>query len=105
MDRSDVIRLIPVTYAKDDTGVPRPTEGEARTIMCQVNSVTHSEFFEAGRNGLNPEYVFKVFFGDYDGERLVEYRDKRYSIYRTYHGRNDIMELYAERKGGSNGSS
>ena len=55
--------------------------------MCQVDSVTRSEFFEAGRNGLNPEFVFRVFFGDYEGgERLVEYRGKRYSIYRTYHG-------------------
>jgi hypothetical protein len=71
--------------------------------MCQVNSVTRNEFFEAGRNGLNPEYVFRVFFGDYDGERIVEYKGKRYGVYRTYHGRNDMMELYAERKGGTNG--
>lgn len=102
MDRSDIIRLIPVTYEKDAAGVRRPTEGEPRTVMCQVDSVTRNEFFEGGRNGLNPEYVFRVFFGDYDGERLVEYRGNRYSIYRTYHGRNDIMELYAERKGGTN---
>ena len=103
MDRSDVIRLIPVTYAKDAAGVQRPTEGEPREVMCQVNSVTRSEFFDGGRNGLNPEFVFRMFFGDYDGERVVEYCGNRYSIYRTYHGRNDIMELYAERKGGTNG--
>lgn len=105
MDRSDVIKLIPVTYAKDANGILRATEGEPREVMCQVDSVSRNEFFEGGRNGLNPEFVFRVFFGDYEGERLVEYRDKRYSIYRTYHGRNDMMELYAERKGGTNGSS
>jgi hypothetical protein len=43
-----------------------------------------------------------VFFGDYDGERLLEYNGKRYGIYRTYHGRGDQIELYVERKGGTN---
>ena len=105
MDRSDVIELIPVTYSKDANGIQRATEGDPRAVMCQVDSVTRSEFFEAGRNGLNPEFVFRVFFGDYEEERLVEYRGKRYSIYRTYHGRNDMMELYAERKGGTNGGN
>ena len=103
MDRSDVIELIPVTYPKDANGIQHAAEGDPRAVMCQVDSVTRNEFFEAGRNGLNPEFVFRVFFGNYEGERLVEYRGKRYSIYRTYHGRNDMMELYAERKGGTNG--
>jgi hypothetical protein len=71
--------------------------------MCRVDSVSRNEFVEAGRNGLNPEYVFRVFFGDYGGERIVEYKGKRYGVYRTYHGHNDMMELYAERKGGTNG--
>ena len=105
MDRSDVIKLIPVSYTQDAAGVQRPTEGVPREVMCQVDSVTRSEFFEGGRNGLNPEYTFRMFFGDYQGERIVEYNGKRYSIYRTYHGRGDIIELYAERKGGTNGSS
>lgn len=103
MDRSDVIKLIPVTMEEDAYGVEKPTEGTAREVMCQVRSVTRNEFFEGGRNGLNPEYEFDVFFGDYDGERLVEFKGKRYSVYRTYHGRNDIVELYCERKGGTNG--
>ena len=103
MDRSDTIRLISVTYSKDAHGIQRAAESEPREVMCQVNSVTRNEFFEAGRNGLNPEYVFRVFFGDYDGERIVEYKGKRYGVYRTYHGRNDMMELYAERKGGTTG--
>ena len=105
MDRSDVIELIPVTYSKDANGIQRATEGEPREVMCQVDSVSRNEFFEGGRNGLNPELVFKVFFADYEDERVVEYQNKRYSIYRTYLGRNDMMELYAERKGGTNGGN
>lgn len=102
MDRSDVIELIPVTYTKDSAGISRPTEGTHRQVMCQVDSVTRQEFFEAGRNGLNPEFVFKVFFGDYEGERIVEYKGNRYGVYRTYQRRNDTVELYVERKGGTN---
>lgn len=102
MDRSDIIKLIPVTYAADSYGIEKATEGTPREVMCQVQSVTRSEFFEGGRNGLNPEFVFLVFFGDYNEETLVEYKNKRYSVYRTYFRKDDRVELYAERKGGTN---
>ena len=72
--------------------------------MCYVDSVTRSEFFDAGRNGLNPEFVFRVFFADYEGESILEYNGNRYGIYRTYNNASDEVELYAERKGGTNGN-
>ncbi len=102
MDRSAIITLIKTTYEKDRNGVQRPQES-ARQVYCQVKSVTSSEFFEGGRNGLNPEYRFTVFFADYEGERICEYQGKRYAIYRTYQEKNDNLELYAERQGGVNG--
>jgi hypothetical protein len=49
--------------------------------------------------------VFRVFFADYEGERLLEYNGKRYGIYRTYNNGSDEVELYAERKGGTNGGN
>lgn len=76
MDKSDVIRLIGTTTQKDEYGVPRVVDTEPREVMCYVDSVTRSEFFDAGRNGLNPEFVFRVFFADYEGERLLEYNGK-----------------------------
>lgn len=102
MDRSDVLTLIGTTREQDEYGIWRETP-TARNVFCQVNSITRSEFFDAGRNGLNPEFMFSMFAGDYEGERTCEYRGQKYSIYRTYLGRNDVMELYAERKGGTNG--
>ena len=105
MGRSDVIQLIPTTSEKDEYGVLQTVENAPREVMCQVDSVTRSEFFDAGRNGLNPEFVFRVFFADYEDERIVEYNGKRYGIYRAYHGRGDVVELYAERKGGTNGGN
>lgn len=104
MDRSSEIILISETKAQDEYGVWRETDTR-RTVFAQVDSVTRSEFFEAGRNGLNPEYRFTLFFADYEGERTVEYDGLTYGIYRTYRGRTDTIELYAERKGGTNGKS
>lgn len=102
MDRSDIITLIKTgEQTQDSNGVWHKTE-TTRTVYCQANSVTRSEFFAAGREGLNPEYEFTLFFADYDGEEVVEYNGKRYAVYRTYIGRNDTIELYAERKGGTN---
>lgn len=102
MDRSDILILIGETKAQDDLGVWRTTEAR-RTIFCDVRSVTRDEFFEGGRSGLNPAYRFDVFAPDYEGESICEYNGSRYAIYRTYHSRSDTLELYAERKGGTNG--
>ena len=104
MDRSCVIQLVKETRTKDAYGVDR-TERTAREIYAQVDSVTRAEFFEGGRNGLNPELVFRVFFGDYEDERELTYDGKNYGIYRVYQSRNDTVELYAERKGGLNATS
>lgn len=70
-----------------------------------MNSVTRNEFFEGGRNGLNPEYQITMFSYDYNGESIVKYNGERYGVYRTYNGRDDTIELYVERKGGTNGNA
>lgn len=99
-----MITLISSTNTQDDFGVWRLTRTE-HDVFAQVDSVTRAEFFEGGRNGLNPEFKFTMFAGDYNREIELIYNGDRYSIYRSYHGRNDKVELYAERKGGTNGSS
>lgn len=101
MDRSDIITLISVTTSRDEYGVMQESETSTQ-VYCSVNSVTQTEFFEGGRNGLNPEYRFTMFKPDYNGQTIVEYNNNRYSVYRTYYGRNDTIELYVERKGGTN---
>lgn len=103
MDRSDTITLIKSTRTRDDYGRWQAKE-TTNKVYVQVDSITRSEFYEAGRNGLNPEYRFRMFFGDYDGESECIFHGLRYSIYRTYLRRNDELELYVERKGGSNGT-
>lgn len=102
MDRSEVITLLATTKEQNKYGVWVSTT-TSRDVFCQVDSVTRAEFFEGGRNGLNPQFRFTMFFGDYAGERLVIYKGQSYAVYRTFQGRDDTIELYVERKGGTNG--
>lgn len=102
MDRSDIINLISETRAKNSFGIWETTR-TARQVFCRVDSVSASEFFDGGRNGLNPEYRMTMFFADYNGEQIIEYNGATYSVYRTYKAKTDIIELYVERRGGTNG--
>ena len=99
----DILELISTTKEQDQYGVWRETP-HARPVFCQTKSVTRSEFFSAGRNGLNPEYMFTVWAGDYLNERTCRYRGQGYAIYRSYKAANsDYVELYVQREGGTNG--
>ena len=100
----DVLILLAVTSAQNEYGVFVETVKETK-VFCQVESVTQSEFFGGGRNGLNPAFRFLVFTGDYRGEPMCEYNGQTYTIYRTYHvPGTDQTELYVERRGGTNGT-
>lgn len=103
MVRSDVITLVAVTRTQNEYGQWVASES-TKDVYCEVDSVSQSEFFEGGRNGLNPEYRFTMFFADYNDEPIVEYKSQRYAVYRTYLNKNDKLELYVERKGGTNGA-
>lgn len=100
MDRSSIAYLLTETYEVDSYGIQQPTVQRVK-IYCNVASVTRSEWFEGGRSGLNPEYRMTMFAPDYSGQKLIEYNGVNYSIYRTYYGRNDTLELYVERRQGN----
>lgn len=99
----DELYLIGQSFEKNQYGVQIPTTTR-RKVLIRVDDIARAEFSSAGRNGLNPEFKFTVFFGDYAGEAVCEYNSKTYSIYRTYRvPGTDDLELYVERKGGTNG--
>lgn len=99
MDRSTPIYLIARSYTADTYGVLQPTRTK-RTVYANVTSVTGSEWFEGGRNGLNPELRAIMFAPDYKGEEIVQIGGTEYSVYRTYQARTDVLELYLERSKG-----
>ena len=71
-----------------------------RQILCRKSGITRAEFFSAGRQGLNPQFVITTAAIDYNGETVLEYRGERFGIYRTYPSSADYIELYCEKKGG-----
>lgn len=94
------IYLVAETYAANTYGVLVPTL-EERKIYARVTSVTSAEWFEGGRNGLNPEFRMLVFAPEYNGEEILKYNGVYYTIYRTYQTANGIMELYVEKRKGN----
>lgn len=99
MDRSNIIYLIGNNPYQDELKVWHD-QTEERKVYCEVTSITQTEWFEGGRNGLNPSLRFRIFAPDYRGEELVRFNDKIYGVYRTYVDRNEIIDLYVEEKEG-----
>lgn len=99
MDRANVLTLIKATTFKDSIGQIKKTETE-RMVPCTVRSVSSSEWFSGGQQGLNPEWQVTVFNGDYENEREVILEGVRYTVYRKYLGKNDNLELYLTAKVG-----
>ena len=93
---TDVITLVTQTITTDKYGNEVAKETE-KTVFCEVDSISQTEFYAAANTELNPEYKFTIFFGDYEGEEVVVFNGARYSVYRTYRS-GDNLELYAERK-------
>lgn len=91
--------LVAETYLVDECGVERSSETE-KPVYGYYDSVTASEVFEGGRNGLNPSFRFCITELDYDGQQTLVRDGEKYSIYRTYKPNNGTIELYCERKGG-----
>lgn len=103
MNMQDVITLRSISIEVDAYGVPQQSVSE-NDVYARVESVSASEFFDAGQNGIKPEYRFTVSAWDYHDEEELVFHDRLYSIYRMYRRSLDLIELYAERKAGVHGS-
>ena len=73
---TDELKLITQTITTDDYNVEVISETD-KTVLCEVSSITQSEFFAAANTQLQPELRFMVFFGDYAGESVVEFQGNR----------------------------
>lgn len=89
------LTLIAKTYTTDSIGQPTIAE-TTRDVICELRSVSGTEFSQARQNGINPQYVFILSMFDYKREQEVEFEGVRYSIYRTYIADDNTIELYAE---------
>lgn len=99
MDRSNVITLIAETFSADSIGQMVSTASTS-DVFCNVQSVSQSEWFQGGQNGLKPELKVTMFAPDYSGQKEVEFKGIKYGVYRTYVRQDELLELYLERKTG-----
>lgn len=99
MAHEHAAKLIAVRYEPDGLNQMVPVE-TSRQVLCRKESVSQSEWYRAGVNGLKPQHKLTMFHGDYAGETIVELDGVRYSVYRTYLAKHDRIELYLEKKAG-----
>ena len=99
MNRAEKIKLLTIEYTQDDLGEWTETRTETE-VFARVESITMSEFYQAGMQGFKPEYKMTVWMNEYSNEALIEYDGLIYTVYRTYHRDDGRIELYVtQRKG------
>ena len=68
-----------------------------RQVFCKRQSMPHSEFFQAGNQGIKASSKFIVNLWDYNNETKVRYNGRIFHVYRTYE-LADYVELFVEVK-------
>ena len=99
MNLAEKIELITTEYTQDELGEWIETR-KTSDVFAIVNSVSASEFFQAGLQGFKPEYRMMVWMTEYSGQELVEYNGKFYTVYRSYRRDDGRIELYVTQKKG-----
>ena len=72
------------------------------TTLCEVVEVSRSEFYDSSQAGIKAEYEFVINPAEYNNEIIVEYKGRRYKVYRHYQRSDDELELYCEFLSGLN---
>lgn len=99
MNLAEKIKLLTIEYEQNALGdwTEKRTETE---VFALIESVSMSEFYQAGMQGFKPEYQMTVWLNEYSNQELLEYNDKVYKVYRSYRRDDGRIELYVtERKG------
>lgn len=92
----DLVELVSLSFTTDALRQRVPVESR-RSIWAHIQSVSKSEWFQGGQNGLHPSLVIDTDVVNYNGEKTVIIQGKRYTVYRTYFDdRSDTIELYLE---------
>lgn len=96
------IDLVELTTEKDSLNQVVEQTRTTKTVFADISSVSQTEFFNGGRLGLQPSLKATIYDFEYNGEPIVKYNGKLYSVYRTYAvNGSDRLELYLEERGGT----
>jgi hypothetical protein len=96
----DVCNLLSVTTTIDNLGQAIETT-KPYMIFCSKFSITRAEFSTAGQLGFKPDLMLVIDADAYGNEKLLEYQNKIYSIYKTFQRVDGFLEIYCEVKKGA----
>lgn len=88
----DTADLIKVTIIQDEYANEVETE-TIRTVFCNVESVGRNEFYNALKAGLKPTITVTIRSYEYEEEKYLICRGKRYKIERVYDKGGENIEL------------
>lgn len=80
---NDEIVLIKTTQTENDMGDVIDVQ-EKSVVLCEVESVTRNEFYNAAKVDMQPEIVFVINRYDYEGQSELEYEGNLYDVIRSY---------------------
>ena len=100
-----VCTLLAETITQDSNLNEVKTYTEREVYVRSARSIYRDEFYQAAAAGLKPAAVLVLFFGDYQGEKLVRWQGDIYAITRTYRGpgSDDVELTITERLGDQGG--
>lgn len=101
MDNLRKVTLIKRTPFVNSLGEVINTETTRREVYGVITSSTHQEWFTAHRDGINSLYKLVIYSFEYEDELIVELDGEIYSVYRTFKQSIDKIELYLEKKAGT----
>lgn len=97
--KNHVISLISFTETQDKDGFPVRTETSI-SVYASIDSITGAEFYQTGLLNIQPSFRAVIWAHEYAGQTVVEYKNKRYGVYRTFLRNRGEIELYLEEKAG-----
>lgn len=97
---NDILFFPIITVIEDELGQTEEIEAFERLVFCEKLPVAQSEFFLAGQSGIKASQVLVVSIFDYQQEAKVSFKDKIYTIYRTYERKDERIELFCEVRAG-----
>ena len=96
----DSIATLRAETVTQDASLNEVTTYTDHDVFVHPESVRLSEFYQAANAGLKPELVLVLAnFADYQGERVVVFEGKEYTVLRTYRRPDrDRLELTLEER-------
>ena len=93
MTLCDAISLVSMTRTTDTDGYETTTETLTEVMCDSGNGVTRSEFYEAMKAGVELTAAFEMWACDYDGQKVIEHRSKRYKVERAFPIGDGVVQL------------